>query len=345
MWGLAEGHASELTDRQRAIIKAVVAEHVETGEPVSSKALCERHGLDCSSATVRNEMALLTELGYLEQPHTSAGRVPRQSAYRMYVNDLQARGDRLSRDMAWVQGELRRAGDRTDTALRLTSAMLAQITRCAAVVSSPRPQMPTLIDLTLSPVSAHNVLLSYLDTEGNTEQALIATRGPVSISQVRSLEGALRERLLGKAPGAELDLEGLPAADEELLWGVRNALESAASGQVYLEGAAYMLDQPEFETTEALRRVMNALSRSPVVRRMLHATVREGTLAVNIGPEHGIEALRDCSVVAAGYRVRGRRAGALGVVGPMRMDYQLAMETVAGIAGELSYIFSRTAPA
>lgn len=330
-----------LTPRQRRIVKTVVAEHIATGEPVASAAVCGREELDCSSATVRNEMARLTEMGYLAQPHTSAGRVPLEPAYRLYVDDLQARGDRLSREMAWVQGELRRAGAQFDTALRLTSAMLAQITRCAAVVSGPRRQMPTLIDLKLSPVSAHNVLLSYLDAAGHTEQALIETAGPVNLTQLRALEQALRERLLGRAPDAEPELGDLPQADRGLVGGVRNALEDAASGHVYIEGATYMLDQPEFETIEALRRVMNALSRSPVVRRLVHDAAGTGAVAVNIGDEHGIGPLSDCSVVAASYRVQGRRAGALGVVGPMRMDYGLAMETVAGIASELSYVFSR----
>jgi len=345
---MADKSGHELTPRQRQIVKAIVADHIETGEPVPSARVCERAGLDCSPATVRNEMADLTERGYLAQPHTSAGRVPLEPAYRLYVDDLKARGDRLSREMAWVQGELRRAGQRFDTALRLTSAMLAQITRCAAVVSSPRPERPALIDLSLSPVSSQNVLMSYIDAHGNTEQALIETTGPVRLEQLRALEEALRGALVGCPPGAGANLGDLPHVDRGLLAGVRNALEGSAGEQLYVEGTAYMLDQPEFGTIESLRRVMNALSRSPVVRRLVHDAVAAAPtadlpVAVNIGDEHGIGPLLDCSVVAASYRVRGERAGALGVVGPMRMDYRLAMDTVAGIASELSYVFSRRA--
>ncbi len=343
MWAVKQKRAQQLTDRQRTIVKGIVAEYIQTGRPVSSAALCRGYDLNCSSATVRNEMARLTELGYLTQPHTSAGRVPLEAAYRLYVDDLQARGDRLSRQMTWVQGELRRAGQRFDTALRLTSAMLAQVTRCAAVVSGPRPQQPALVDLTLSPVSARNVLVSYVDADGNTEQALIETSEPINIARLRSLEQALRERLLGRPPGPEVDLSDLPDADEGLLDGVRNALEEAASGHVYVEGTTYMLDRPEFGTVNSLRRVMNALNRSPLIRQMLQATADEEPVIVSIGGEHGIQSLRDCSVVAAGYRVAGERVGALGVVGPMRMDYELAMNTVAGTASELSYVFSRMA--
>jgi len=332
----------ELTERQRAILKAIVAEHVATGQPVSSKALCTGHGFDCSSATIRNEMVRLTELGYLGQPHTSAGRVPLGPGYRLYVNDLTTRSDRINREMAWVQGELRRVGERFDSALQLTSAMLAQITRCAAMVSSPGPHGAAIIDLSLSPVSAHNVLLSLLDEEGTTEQVLIETGEPVSVTQLAALEEALRGRMLNKPAGMEPDLGNLPGGDHDLVTGIRNAFAETATGQIYVEGTTYMLDQPEFGTTGSLRRVMNTLNRSPVVRRMLQGAAPAKAVAVNIGDEHGIEPLRDCSVVAASYHVRGQRAGALGVVGPMRMDYRLAMETVAGIAGELSYIFSRT---
>ncbi len=331
----------ELTDRQRAVVKAIVARHVETGQPVSSKSLCQAHGFPYSPATIRNEMVELTRKGYLAQPHTSAGRVPLPPAYRLYVDELDTHRNRLNREMAWVQGELRRSGYRFDAALRLTSAMLAQITRCTAIVTGPRPEAPALIDLSLSPVSARNVLVSFLDEEGNTEQTLIETNEPVSAAQLEELEADLRERLLSGPHGAELNLDDLPPGDAGLLAGIRNALADKASGQVYVEGTTYVLDQPEFETIDALRRVMNTLNRSPVVRRMLYATAPPRSVAVNIGAEHGIEPLLDCSMVAASYHVRGQAAGALGVVGPIRMDYRLAMETVEGMAGELSYIFSR----
>ena len=336
-------NTQQLTPRQRQIVKTIVAEHIATGEPVASAMVCRKAGLDCSPATVRNEMARLTEMGFLAQPHTSAGRLPLEPAYRLYVNDLQTRGDRLSREMAWVQGELRRAGPHFETTLQLSSAMLAQITRCAAVVSGPSRGLPALVDLKLSPVSAHNVLLSYVDAEGHTEQALISSSRPVQVAQLQELEEALRKRLLGRSLDADIELDDLPAGDSELIWGVRNALEDAASGHVYVEGTTYMLEQPQFETIEAVRRVLTALSRSPVVRRLVHETARAGTVAVTIGDEHGIRPLCDCSVVAASYRVAGRRGGALGVVGPMRMDYRLAMETVAGMASELSYVFSKMA--
>jgi len=264
--------------------------------------------------------------------------VPLPLAYRLYVDELDTRRNRLNRDMAWAQGELRRSGHQFNAALQLTSAMLAQITRCAAIVSGPRPEAPALIDLSLSPVSARNVLISFLDEEGNTEQTLIETDEPVSAAQLTDLESDLRERLLAGPPEVELRLDDLPQADAGLLNGIRNALADKASGQVYVEGTTYILDQPEFETIDALRRVMNTLNRSPVVRRMLHATAPARSVAVNIG----VEPLLDCSMVAASYHVRGQAAGALGVVGPMRMDYRLAMETVEGMAGELSYIFSRT---
>ncbi len=333
----------ELTDRQRAVVKAIVARHVETGQPVSSKSLCQAHGFPYSPATIRNEMVELTRKGYLDQPHTSAGRVPLPPAYRLYVDELDTRRNRLNREMAWAQGELRRSGDRFDAALQLTSAMLAQITRCTAIVSGPRPHAPALIDLSLSPVSARNVLASFLDEAGNTEQTLIETDEPVSAARLAELETDLRERLLAGLPDADPDLGDLTQADAGLLAGIRNALADKASGQVYVEGTTYILDQPEFETIDALRRVINTLNRSPVVRRMLHATAPARSVAVNIGVEHGVEPLLDCSMVAASYHVRGQAAGAVGVVGPMRMDYRLAMETVEGMAGELSYIFSRTA--
>lgn len=132
----------ELTERQQAIAKAVVSEHIDSAQPVGSEAVRVGHGFSCSSATIRNEMARLERMGYLSQPHTSAGRLPLAPAYRLYVDALRLDARRLDREMAWIQGELRRVAGRSEAALRLSSGILSRITRYPAGSSPPASVRP-----------------------------------------------------------------------------------------------------------------------------------------------------------------------------------------------------------
>lgn len=337
----------DLTERQEAIATAVVAEHIRTAQPVGSARLCTFRELECSSATVRNEMVRLEGWGYLDQPHTSAGRVPLSPAYRLYVNKLRTAGGRLDRDITWIQGELRRVAGRPEAALRLSSAILSRITRYPAIVISPRGRGPRLIDLSLTPISANNVLLSWLDDRGNGEETLIETDSPIRADRVADLEANLREELLGRSAGTPIVTEADDDAAHDLLEGVRDALEEAGSGRVYVEGTSYILDQPEFEELERLRRVIATLSRSPIMRRALTIAAEGGgadsePASASIGEEHGVDTLRDCSVVAASYSVDEQRSGTVGVLGPMRMDYTLALEMVATIARNLGQALARS---
>lgn len=166
---------------------------------------------------------------------------------------------------------------------------------------------------------------------------------------MQALEEALRRSLLGRPLGAEAEPEEAPSGDPDLLSGIRASLEEAAAGHVYVEGATYMLDQPEFAQLDILRRVMKTLTRSPLLRRLLQATAEGGQVSVTIGSEHGVEPLSECSVVAASYalpqpsRENAQRppGGTVGVVGPMRMNYRLALAAVGCVARELGDALSK----
>jgi heat-inducible transcriptional repressor len=344
---MAQSQRSNLTERQKRIVDAVVVEHIITAQPVGSKRLCEAHGFRCSPATIRSEMVRLEHRGYLDQPHTSAGRIPLGPAYRLHVDGLKKAHSRLNRQITWVQGELRRLDAEPDVALRRTSDLLAQLTRYPAVVTRPsdaegRP--PRLSEVSLSPVSAQNVLFSFSDDQGHTCQTIIEAKAPLKAKDVQTLEQALCRLLVGRPLDTLLDLSELPAADEGVLAGIRKALDEASAGYVYVEGTRFMLDQPEFGQIERLRRVMRTLSQSPLLLRLLQSSTRPasaGPVSVTIGNEHGVESLSDCSVVAAGYRGPGYSGGAVGVVGPMRMDYGLAMAAVACVARELGHTLNQ----
>jgi heat-inducible transcriptional repressor len=261
------------------------------------------------------------------------------------VDRLRTAGGRLDRDITWIQGELRRVAGRPEVALRLSSAILSRITRYPAIVISPRGRGPRLIDLSLTPISANNVLLSWLDDRGNSEETLIETDSPIRADRAADLEADLRQELLGLPAGTPIETEAGEddGAARELLQGVRDALDEAESGRVYVEGTPYILDQPEFVELDRLRRVMGTLSQSPTMRRALMIAAQGADPAsASIGEEHGVQTLHDCSVVAAPYSVDERRTGTVGVLGPMRMDYTLALEMVATIARNLGQALARS---
>jgi len=335
--------ANNLTRRQKAIATAVVVEHIKTAQPVGSDALRRGYGFKCSSATIRNEMVRLERQGYLDQPHTSAGRIPLAPAYRLHVNNIRVGSGRLNRDITWIQGELRRVAGQPDALLRLSSGILSRITRYPAVVVAPTERRARLIDLSLTPISARNVLLSFLDDEGRSEETLIETAGPVTVAEVGRIEKILRERLVGHRPGGALPVDENDIPDAGLLEGLRDAFEDAASSRVYVEGTTFILDHPEFEELDRLRRMISVLTQSPVLRRALETAALSSRPSACIGEEHGVDELRDCSVVAASYSAGEQGTGMVGVVGPMRMKYELAFEMVSTIARHLGQSLDREA--
>ncbi|MGD9497692.1 MAG: heat-inducible transcriptional repressor HrcA [Armatimonadota bacterium] len=331
----------ELTERQKAIATAVVAEHIQTAQPVGSDALRASHGFSCSSATIRNDMVRLERAGYLDQPHTSAGRTPLGPAYRLYVDRLRVGSGHLDRDTAWIQGELRRVAGQPEAAVRLSSGILARVTRYPAIVVAPSESEKRLVDLSLTPVSARTVLLSFLDCSGRSEEALLESDAPVTAAEIDRIEALLRARLLGEDLGAAPPLSEDDVPDAGLLAGLRRALEDAGGGHVHVEGTTFILDQPEFEEVQRLRRVIGALTQSALLRQALSTAAGSEKPAARIGPEHGIEVLRDCSVVAASYATADSE-GAIGVLGPMRMHYDVALQMVATIARHLGQALSRS---
>lgn len=333
--------ANNLTRRQKAIATAVVVEHIKTAQPVASDVLRRSYGFTCSSATIRNEMVRLERQGYLDQPHTSAGRIPLAPAYRLHVNNIQVGTRRLNRDITWIQGELRRVAGQPDALLRLSSGILSRITRYPAVVVAPTERRARLIDLSLTPISARNVLLSFLDDEGRSEETLIETAGPITVAEVGRIEKILRERLIGHQPGGALPVDENDIPDAGLLEGLRDAFEDAAGNRVYVEGTTFILDHPEFEELERLRRMISVLTHSPILRRVLETAALSSRPSACIGAEHGVEELRDCSVVAASYSAGEQGTGMVGVVGPMRMQYELAFEMVSTIAHHLGQALGR----
>jgi heat-inducible transcriptional repressor len=332
-----------LDERKLEVLRAIVEDYVATEEPVGSRALVERHHLNVSPATVRNDMAVLEEEGYIRQPHTSAGRVPTDRGYRLFV-------DRLSRIKPLSAAE-RRAIERfmigvvdLDDVVHRTVRLLAQLTRQVAVMQYPSLSRSATRHLELVPISTTRVMLVVITDTGRVEQRLVELPGPVPEDDVTELRRLVNAKLVGEqlseAPGL------VQALVDEANPTLRPAM--AALGSVLLEtlverhderialaGTANLTRAGLLDFQGSLRPVLEALEEEVVLLKLIgevEADARTGQPRVRIGDENEFADLRLTSVVSAGYGPGDTIVGGMGVVGPTRMDYPGTIATVRAVA-------------
>jgi len=337
---------AELTERQRLILAALVDEHISTTRPVGSKALTGRDELDVSSATIRNELAELVEYGYLHQPHTSAGRLPSQKAYRFYVNNL-ATAQELSLDkLSWIHSQYRRIEPEPDKILRLSTKLLADTVKHPAVALEPGSHQSSLVAIDARPVSAHAVRIACAYSGGQHHEFVVHCEGTITADQVSRLGRLMKGWLNGPSePGAESQAEceaGEQAVADELLRAVRHQLWASDEGRVYVEGTAYILEEPEFKELSRLQAVVRMLGQQQALRALLSMASSEPEIIVVIGAEHTMPQLARCSTVMSGFGGPSNRRGILGVVGPMRMAYHEVMSAVDCVAHQIGEILPDT---
>ncbi len=325
--------------RQAAILSATVREFIRSGEPVGSKSLVGRFKLDVSSATVRNDMSLLEELGYLTQPHTSAGRVPTDQGYRWFVDTVGT--PKLSENQQRELTDALSEPSDLDSKLVRASDVLSHFTRYAAAVLTPRFQVSHLRHLDLAWLGPRLVVAVLIGDGGRVEKRMFELDADVSERDVEHL-GHEVNKLLG---GISLeDAHGrlvamakrAPAKDGGLLAGVSDALARMieAERRVFVGGASNLAaDESLSGERQTLQRIYESMERQTEILRLLEEAIRP--VSVRIGSELPVEDLRSLSVVAAPYGLGEEIGGTVGVIGPTRMDYLRAMAIVAAVARTL----------
>jgi heat-inducible transcriptional repressor len=324
-------------DRKLEVLRAIVEDYIATNEPVGSKSLVDRHNLGVSSATIRNDMAALEEEGLIAQPHTSAGRVPTDAGYRVFVDRLTEIKPLSSAEKRAIATFLDGAVDLDDVLHRAVRA-LAQLTRNVAVVQYPALARSRVRHLELVMVSTTRLMLVLITDTGRVEQRVVDLAAPVSeenVSDLRAtLNAKLRDRPLSEAPEVIGDL---PEQVGQKLRGMLATLSSVllevlvepASDRIVLGGTANLSQTVDFP---AIRPVLEALEEQVVLLRLLDQSVSSSKVLVRIGNETQVERLAGASVVSTGYNLHGSAVGAVGVLGPRRMDYGHTMARVAAVA-------------
>ncbi len=335
-----------LDDRKLAVLRAIVEDYVSTNEPVGSKNLVDRHNLDVSPATIRNDMAVLEEQGFIVQPHTSAGRVPTDKGYRLFVDRLSGVKPFTSAERRAIETFLAGAYDLDDVVLR-TVRLLAQLTRQVAMVQYPSLTRSAVRHIELVPLTDRRLLLVLITDTGRVEQRAVDLPGPAgedSVAHLRAvLNACLDGRYLTEVASVVADL---PERVE-----VRERPNAAAVFSVILEtlverheervvvGGAANLASADF--SKGLHEVLEALEEQVVLMRLLGESGDQAALVtVRIGAENQVDGLQSTSMVATGYGSGDQALARLGVLGPTRMDYPTAMGAVRAVARYVGQILA-----
>ena len=338
--------AAPLDQRSRQVLLAVIAEYVETGEPVGSRAVARRHIRGLSPATIRNAMADLEELGYLVQPHTSAGRVPTDAAYRFYVDHLQR--------MPWVAGKAPAVGQpsgvpQADAAERLmaeTPSLLSSGTHMMGVLLAPPLKHTALDRIELVALDEERALAVLVTDTGWVTARPINTVPRGGSEELRETGRALTRRFRGKTFQEILDDLSAPVDPLDPLWtrsrGVLDEVVALLRDRtLYVSGATNMLDHPDLSDTATLRSMLRAFEDKARLIDLLSRMAEERGIQVMIGSENPMEDMRGCSLITSTYTYRDQVLGVLGVVGPRRMPYSEVMSVVDETARVVSSALSR----
>jgi heat-inducible transcriptional repressor len=340
-----QGVRMNLEERKLEVLRAVIEDYIATEEPVGSKALSERHHLGVSPATIRNDMALLEEEGYIAQPHTSAGRVPTDKGYRLFVDKLAALKPLSTAERRAIASFLEGAID-LDDVLHRTVRLLAQLTRQVAVVQYPSLARSAVRHLEVVHLAATRLMLVLITDTGRIEQRVVELPVPVTesvVSDLRTtLNAALRDRRLTDAPEI---VTGLPEATGPELRPLLTTMTTVLletlverpEERVVLGGTAN-LTRSAIDFPGTIRPVLEALEEQVVLLRLIGEVQHPSRVLVRIGEENPYEGLRSTSVVSVGYGSGERALGGLGVLGPTRMDYPSTMSAVAAVARYIGQI-------
>jgi heat-inducible transcriptional repressor len=333
----------DLTERQRLILALVIRDYIETAQPVGSIHLVEHWDLDFSSATVRNELVALTEMGYLRQPHTSAGREPTEEGYRYFVRQLMGNTDLPAPTKRTIIHQFYQAGADVDHWMRLAASVLAHQAQAASLVTAPHPDRSIFKHLELIGTHGRQVLMVLVLSGGEVSQQMLSLAEPVSQEQLSAVAQTINRICLG------LDSDGIAALktpdtalEQDILKLVTTEMRRSGdvvAGELYRDGLTHVLAEPEFGEMDFARRALRVLEERPLLEDLLTRTVlstEPGGVQVLIGGEGTWEELRECSMVLARYGAPGLATGTLGVLGPMRMPYGRTISTVRFMAGLLS---------
>ena len=340
----------DLSDRKKRILRSIVETYIATAEPVGSKVVAEKAGLDVSTATIRNEMADLTDLGLLEQPHTSAGRIPSAAGYRLYVNELMDRQQLTLQETERINQALNLKMEELDRVIDRAGRVLSQLSDYPVFTAAAPRERVTVKRFDLLMVEENAFIAVVMTDNSVVKNKLVRMPDRLSDTQLQLLSAVLNSSFVGLSQeemGKALDkmeTRTAPAAFQLISLVVEFAMEvlgEQAMQRVHTTGITHLLEHPEYHSLDKAKPIMTYLSEEAEASK-LPMTLSDGkNMNILIGPENVSDALKDTSVVMASYDIGDNMKGVIGVVGPTRMDYAKVTARLSYFADSLTRMFGK----
>lgn len=341
---------NQLDDRKMKILQAIIRTYMETGEPVGSRTISKYSDLNLSSATIRNEMSDLEEMGYIVQPHTSAGRIPSDKGYRLYVDTMMLEKDREVAEMKELMLE---KTEKMEKILMQVAKLLANNTNYAAMISSPQMRRNRLRFIQLSQVDSLHIL-AVIVCEGNiVKNKVIETEDELDNEDILKLNILLNTNLNGLAM-EEINLATITKLKEQagihskLLNDVMDAVAEAIVGdedlEIYTSGATNIFKYPELSDSSKAKDILSTFEEKQQLVELVNSTLEQSSetgIQVYIGEETPIQTMKDCSVVTATYELEEGVQGTIGIIGPKRMDYEKVVANLKTLMTKLDDVFKK----
>ena len=331
-----------LDDRKKKVLQAIVEEYINTAEPVSSNALISKYGLECSSATIRNEMADLEKKGLLDKMHTSSGRVPSANGYRYYVDEL-LKDDNISlEEVKYISDKLETKVNEIEDLTKITANTISEITHYTTVTIGPKTDEQIIKEIKFVLLGSRMILAVIMTDTGMVKETIIKFDEDVNEKQVETINYMFNNKLKGKPietinqPLEEYlynEMKGMVGVIKPIITQIKKVLFE--ENEIHLQGARKELDLPEFNSLQVAKNFMNILDEKELIADMLNSGFAED-INVYIGGEDEKEQLKDFSVVTFKHKIGNKDMGTIGIIGPKRMDYSKVISVMKYISKKLN---------
>ena len=337
----------ELTERKLKILQAIISDYVRTAEPVGSRTISKKYDLGISPATIRNEMADLEEMGYLTHPHTSAGRVPSDMAYRLYVNALMEKKELSREEKSIISQRLQSNMHEFEKTIEHAASLLSEITNLTSFALTPTKEEDALRFINLLPVDEKTIVLMIVSESGKISNTALTVNAPYSEENLQLLAKAMTYNYKGKTisealtnniiESFESDIAAMSGLAHDIMPNFMRTLEDMLNVNLYMEGLSNIFDIPEYNDLQKAKSFIEMLSQKDIFTRKL--LERDDGIIVTIGAENADDIMNDCALITASYHVDGKLVGKIGVIGPTRMKYGEVTSVIEYMTDNLSDTF------
>ena len=337
-----------MDERKKNILHAIIQDYVATAEPVGSRTIARKYNLGVSSATIRNEMADLEEMGFIEQPYTSSGRVPSDKGYRFYVDFIMKKTNITLPEEQFIYGQLVANIEHMEDLFKKTSDTLSQLTNYIALSTGPHVSETKVQQIQLLPMQNNKVLLMIISDKGIVDNGIINFSAEFDHESLRVVSDILSCKLKGyklrdisKTVLQEIyfELADYKKIVSQVLNFMDEKLKISDKSKVHIGGMLNILNQPEFKDVGTLRGLLTLMEEQTVLRQVLEENSSDSGLTISIGGENKYQGIHNCSIITATYKVDGKVIGTVGILGPTRMVYPKAATTLEYVSKCLSNIF------